>query len=182
MKASGNTQQDLAARVSALMDDAAGAESELALRELAGDARARRAWLEYHQIGDLLRSAETSPLPDEAAFIRRFAARLEQEAPHRGSAPCLPPRGAAAAAAAALATLALLRLESAPPPRLALHQPRGCYLARASFDPGAAAPAPGTAAAPQPSWDRYVAAEDGGCVLPYTAPDLRAPPLLAAAR
>ncbi|MDE2254993.1 MAG: sigma-E factor negative regulatory protein [Betaproteobacteria bacterium] len=74
-------------RISALMDGEFEGEGLAldsaalvdALRELATDEAARDSWLQYHQIGDLLRSSELVPLADERAFIQRFSEQLSRE-------------------------------------------------------------------------------------------------------
>ncbi|WP_051849310.1 sigma-E factor negative regulatory protein [Thiomonas sp. FB-Cd] len=80
-------QPMMPARISALMDgefegeglalDSAALDD--ALRELSSHEAARDTWLQYHQIGDLLRSSELVPLADERAFIQRFSERLSRE-------------------------------------------------------------------------------------------------------
>lgn len=46
---------------------------------LARDPAAREAWLEYHQVGDWLRSADLHGGFDERAFLRRFGERLRAQ-------------------------------------------------------------------------------------------------------
>ena len=41
------------------------------IRHVASDEAARRDWLIYAQIGDVLRSAELTPMPGEADFLQR---------------------------------------------------------------------------------------------------------------
>ncbi len=89
------------------------------LARLAGDPDARAAWLEYHQIGDWLRSAELHAARDERAFLRDLGRRLRCEpaafGPRRGIGPmrrfgwrrAAPWTAALAAALAGVATLAL---------------------------------------------------------------------------
>jgi negative regulator of sigma E activity len=74
-------------RISALMDGEFEGEGLAldsaalvdALRELSTHEAARDSWLQYHQIGDLLRSSELVPLADERAFIQRFSEQLSRE-------------------------------------------------------------------------------------------------------
>ena len=80
-------QPMMPARISALMDgelegegpplDSAALDAEL--RELSTHDAARDTWLQYHQIGDLLRSPELVPLTDERAFVQKFSERLSRE-------------------------------------------------------------------------------------------------------
>jgi Negative regulator of sigma E activity len=87
MESSDMNEIVMQAHVSALMDgemsapDSASAAAPYAavLHALSTDAEARQAWLQYHQIGDLLRSSELAPLPREQAFLLRFSASLQQE-------------------------------------------------------------------------------------------------------
>jgi sigma-E factor negative regulatory protein RseA len=92
MESSDMNEPVMQARISALMDGemaaadfASGASPSAAvphtavLHALSTDTEARQTWLQYHQIGDLLRSSELAPLPREQAFLLRFSARLQQE-------------------------------------------------------------------------------------------------------
>ena len=79
-QAAGN-EQAVRQRVSALMDgdcepQEAAPES---LGAVARDPRARRAWLEYHQVGDWLRSSQWDAGFDDAAFLERFGRRLRAQ-------------------------------------------------------------------------------------------------------
>ncbi|NNM63309.1 MAG: sigma-E factor negative regulatory protein [Burkholderiales bacterium] len=124
------------ARISALMDGemysddpAPGAAChDVAWSAVAADAEARQTWLQYHQIGDLLRSSELAPLQLEQAFLRRFSERLCQEpvqlAPVAQVATQQPKRlrarwAATGAALAGVAAVALVSFSSLPP----IHQP-----------------------------------------------------------
>lgn len=90
MESSDMNEAAMQARVSALMDGevvgddpaseaGAVARQAAALHALSTDADARQTWLQYHQIGDLLRSSELAPMPDEQAFLQRFSERLQLE-------------------------------------------------------------------------------------------------------
>ena len=80
-------QPMMPARISALMDGELEGEGlaldsaalDDALRELSTHEAARDTWLQYHRIGDLLRSSELVPLADERAFIQRFSEGLSRE-------------------------------------------------------------------------------------------------------
>ena len=76
-----DVSQALRETVSALMD---GEPATAPLRHQAWtrvtrDAQARQAWLEYHQVGDCLRSSEWSGGFDDQAFLERFQQRLRAE-------------------------------------------------------------------------------------------------------
>ena len=125
-----STLRALREQVSAVMDGESSSDDGLqpaarrcvdarALGRLAADPQARAAWLEYHQIGDWLRSAELHAPRDERAFLRDLSQRLRSEpvacGPRRGIGPMRRPswRRAApwtAALAAALAGVATLAL------------------------------------------------------------------------
>ncbi len=69
-------------RVSALMDGESppgGADDDAAWEALLHDPQARAAWLEYHRIGDWMRSARNHVEFDEQAFMERLSARLRDE-------------------------------------------------------------------------------------------------------
>ena len=73
-----HSQHDGKQQVSAFMDGAQHdvAERHAALRALERDPAARQAWLRYHQIGDMLRSPDLTPMPDDEAFVQRLRLRL----------------------------------------------------------------------------------------------------------
>jgi negative regulator of sigma E activity len=74
-------EQHVRQRVSALIDgdcELQGSAPE-SLGAVARDPRARRAWLEYHQVGDWLRSSQWDAGFDDAAFLERFGQRLRAE-------------------------------------------------------------------------------------------------------
>ncbi|MBW4046775.1 MAG: sigma-E factor negative regulatory protein [Proteobacteria bacterium] len=129
-------QPMMPARISALMDGELEGEGlaldsaalDGAWRELSTHEAARDAWLQYHQIGDLLRSSELVPLADERGFIQRFSERLSRE-----PVQCMPravhnaqrerdqasPRGrrhwsAVGAAVASVAAVALVSFSTSP--------------------------------------------------------------------
>ena len=94
-----STLRALREQVSAAMDGESSSDDGLqpaarrcvdarALGRLAADPQARAAWLEYHQIGDWLRSAELHAPRDERAFLRDLSQRLRSEpvacGPRRG--------------------------------------------------------------------------------------------------
>ena len=68
-------------RVSALMDGESppGGADATAWEALLHDPQARAAWLEYHRIGDWMRSAQNHVEFDEQAFVDRVGARLRDE-------------------------------------------------------------------------------------------------------
>ena len=68
-------------RVCALIDGepVPGQELEDALADVARDPQARRAWLEYQQVGDWLRSSQWHGGFDDARFLERFGQRLAAE-------------------------------------------------------------------------------------------------------
>jgi sigma-E factor negative regulatory protein RseA len=49
------------------------------IRHVASDEAARRDWLIYAQIGDVLRSADLTPMPGEADFLQRVSAAIARE-------------------------------------------------------------------------------------------------------
>lgn len=53
--------------------------SEAFVRRVAADDAARRDWLIYAQIGDILRSSDLTPLPDEVDFLQRVSAAIARE-------------------------------------------------------------------------------------------------------
>jgi sigma-E factor negative regulatory protein RseA len=72
-------EADARALMSALCDGEAAAESP-ACAAWAQDEHARRAWHEYHVIGDVLRSDDLALRPQrDAAFLATLRARLAQE-------------------------------------------------------------------------------------------------------
>ena len=112
-----------AQQVSALVDGEGDAAD---WAQLGQDPAARALWRRYHVIGDLLRSPNLQPLPDEDAFMHDLFARLQQEAPPmRQRATRWRWQGALAGLAGIAAALLLtLRLPLQRPPALAeLGQP-----------------------------------------------------------
>lgn len=79
--AGGDASQALRQGVSALMDGepVSGSTHDEALARVARDPAARQAWLEYHQIGDCLRSSQGHGSFNDAAFLERFGERLRAE-------------------------------------------------------------------------------------------------------
>ncbi len=131
MEPSNMNEAAMQARISALMDGemysddpASGAAGhDVAWSAVAADAEARQTWLQYHQIGDLLRSSELAPLQLEQAFLRRFSERLCQEpvqlSPVAQVSAQQPKRlrarwAATGAALASVATVALVSFSSLP--------------------------------------------------------------------
>lgn len=49
------------------------------IRHVAADEAARRDWLIYAQIGDVLRSSDLTPMPGEADFLQRVSAAIARE-------------------------------------------------------------------------------------------------------
>jgi sigma-E factor negative regulatory protein RseA len=49
------------------------------IRHVASDDAARRDWLIYAQIGDVLRSSDLTPMPGEADFLQRVSAAIARE-------------------------------------------------------------------------------------------------------
>ena len=49
------------------------------VRQVAADDAARRDWLMYAQIGDVLRSSDLTPLPNEHDFLQRVSAAIARE-------------------------------------------------------------------------------------------------------
>ncbi len=49
------------------------------IRQVASDDAARRDWLIYAQIGDVLRSSDLTPMPGEADFLQRVSAAIARE-------------------------------------------------------------------------------------------------------
>ena len=49
------------------------------VRQVAADDAARRDWLMYAQIGDVLRSSDLTPLPSEHDFLQRVSAAIARE-------------------------------------------------------------------------------------------------------
>lgn len=66
-------------QISALADGDTVQQQEALLARLGRDPQARAIWLEYHQIGDLVRSPALLPLPDEDGFARKVAERIRRE-------------------------------------------------------------------------------------------------------
>uniref|UniRef100_E6PL42 Putative Negative regulator of sigma E activity n=1 Tax=mine drainage metagenome TaxID=410659 RepID=E6PL42_9ZZZZ len=200
MESSDMNEAAMQARISALMDGETGAgehapgagRHDAAWRALAADAEARQAWLQYHQIGDLLRSSELAPLQREQVFLQRFSERLRQEpvqfspaAQALAQQPKRPrARWAAGAAVASVAAVALVTFSSLP--SLPIRQPAQMMAAQAPVGlPGQAAAPRHIALHAQPGqipvvdkmggqmpaiWAQYLMAHQqlAGSVLPYT--------------
>jgi len=71
-------------QLSVLMDGEGDFRSQSAqamafVRQTASDDASRRDWLVYAQIGDVLRSADLTPLPDEHDFLQRVSAAIARE-------------------------------------------------------------------------------------------------------
>lgn len=71
-------------QLSALMDGEGDFRSQSAqamafVRQTASDEASRRDWLVYAQIGDVLRSADLTQLPDEHDFLQRVSAAIARE-------------------------------------------------------------------------------------------------------
>ena len=118
-----DSRQDLKQDISAWMDGEGDTET---LARLEFDPQARAIWLRYHQIGDLLRSAELQPLPHEQAFTDRLLQRLQQEPQAAAAAPRWSQRwqqGLAALAGVAAVALLTLRLPSGLPQQAEWSQP-----------------------------------------------------------
>jgi sigma-E factor negative regulatory protein RseA len=49
------------------------------VRQVASDEASRRDWLMYAQIGDVLRSSDLTPLPNEHDFLQRVSAAIARE-------------------------------------------------------------------------------------------------------
>ena len=206
------------ARISALMDEEPEADglapgsvaANAVLRELANDASAREIWLQYHQIGDLLRSSELAPLPGERQFLQRFSERLSLEAVQlapaaRQTEPAArAPRSrwsVAGLTAASVAAVALVSFSTLPS-RHALDNatffsaqlPQGVLTSPAVprrvvqnlASPVASAQMPASASAGGQAvgaWSQYLMAHQqlAGGVLPYTPADIHEADLRVAA-
>ena len=138
MESSDMKESAMQARISALMDGEACADDHALVvasrdadwRALAAEAEARQTWLQFHQIGDLLRSSELAPLQREQEFLQRFSERLRQEPVQFSPVARVPaqrptrPRARWAAAGAALASVATVVLVSfSSLPSLSIQQP-----------------------------------------------------------
>jgi sigma-E factor negative regulatory protein RseA len=175
---------------------------------LSTDAEARQTWLQYHQIGDLLRSSELAPLPREQAFLQRFSARLQQEpvqlAPPAQTVAHQPRRsrlrwGSAGAAVASFAAVALVtfsalpsRLVQQPVPVSAqvpaglpghLGTPQRIALNASPTWTGSVQVMDKTSGQSTAVWSQYLMAHQqlAGSVLPYTPADIHEADLRVAA-
>lgn len=153
-------------RVCALVDGepVPGQELEDALADVARDPQARRAWLEYQQVGDWLRSSQWHGGFDDARFLERFAERLAAEpvqlapAAARRSSPraqrWVAGLGAALAGVVAVALVGLGGLLPQDPmipqsPQMAMPGPSIVAQAPTSAEPSeVSAPAPASTSAP----------------------------------
>ncbi len=84
MSQEGLSRQRMRERLSALLDgeDEFGARAPEAIafvRAASVDAESRCDWLLYSQIGDILRSADLTPLPHDERFLARVSAAVSQE-------------------------------------------------------------------------------------------------------
>lgn len=206
MEQSDMNETSMSARVSALMDGepaVAGlapttASFDAALQELSNDASARQIWLEYHQIGDLLRSSELAPWPRERQFLRCFSEQLGHEAVQLAPAAAVAAQSikvgrsnwtAASVMAASFAVVALVSFSTLS----SRHASRSStFSARLQGVPAGRAEPQGVAqyVAPMPSgqlpvvastrgqvtgvWSQYLMAHQqlAGSVLPYTPADI----------
>lgn len=196
----------LSARISALMDDErpadgnaiGGSAADAAIRELCDEASAREIWLQYHQIGDLLRSAELSPLSNERDFLQRFSERLGREAIQIAPAVAVAAQptqvrhkywSATGAVAASFAVIALVSLAIGPLRHASQSAP---FFAQMQAVPGGhrdlqriatyvpttqprQIPVVATIGGQVPGvWGQYLMAHQqlAGSVLPYTPPDI----------
>lgn len=78
------SRQGLRERLSALLDGEdefreRGSPAAAFVRAAAADADLRRDWLLYAQIGDVLRSGDLAPLPQETRFLERVCTAVAQE-------------------------------------------------------------------------------------------------------
>ncbi|MGC9162029.1 MAG: RseA family anti-sigma factor [Thiomonas sp.] len=78
------TQDSMREQLSALIDGegefrAHTAQAAAFVRLAAADEAARRDWLLYAQIGDVLRSADLTPMPREQEFLQRVSAAIARE-------------------------------------------------------------------------------------------------------
>lgn len=218
MEQSDMNELTMPARISALMDDepeASGlapssAAFDAALHELSNNASAREIWLQYHQIGDLLRSSELTPLPGESQFLQRFSERLGLEAVQlapvaiQAEQAAKAPRSRWSVASLATASVAAIALVSFStlPSRHALDNtasfsaqlPQGVLtspavpqrVAQNLMSPVASAQMPAAASAGGQAvgaWSQYLMAHQqlAGSVLPYTPADIHEADLRVAA-
>ncbi len=217
MEQSDMNELTMPARISALMDgepETAGVvpssvAADVALRELSSDASAREIWLQYHQIGDLLRSSELTPLPGERQFLQRFSERLSLEAVQlapvalRAESAAKPPRSrwsVASLTAASVAAIALVSFSTLPSrhaldgtasfsaqlPQGVLTSPAAPQRVAQNLTSAASAQMTGAASAGGQAvgaWSQYLMAHQqlAGGVLPYTPADIHEADLRVAA-